>query len=203
MGPEALVSWSGRFVKLAISGFVVLPPATAMGMTLPLLIVAMGRTVSDSPRLNVLVYAFNTLGGALGLLVTSVWLLQSFGVFGCMLIAAATNASVGAVAWFLSSRKQETSISQRKQRKKKAKRDLAEQSDDREVESLPQRWLLAMACYSGFAVLSLEVVVIRLLSLVVPSSFQATSSVLLTVILLLAVAALLVPALLRLSLIHI
>lgn len=194
LGSEVLTSLSGRFVKLAISGFVVLPPSTAMGMTLPVLIVAMGRTVSDSPRLNVLVYAFNTLGGAIGLLVTSIWLLPSLGVFGCMMIAALANGVVGIVAWSLRHRqpKEATRLPKRERRRRE------DAGDRNNGYSLTTPWLVAMACYSGFAVLSLEVVVIRLLSLVVPSSFQATSSVLLTVILLLGIAALLVPALLRL-----
>ena len=191
LGLESLVSWSGRFVKLVVSGLVVLPPATAMGMTLPVLIVAMGRTVSDSPRLHVLVYAFNTLGGAIGLLVTSIWLLQSFGVFGSMLVAALVNGAVGLVAWSLRSQSENPTV-----RLPKRERKRALLSEDR--NALPKNWLLLMACFSGFAVLSLEVVVIRLLSLVVPSSFQATSSVLLTVILLLGVAALVVPAIERL-----
>ena len=54
-----------------------------------------------------------------------------------------------------------------------------------------------MAAFSGCIVLAMEVVAIRLLSLIVPSSFQATSAVLLSVLLLLGAAALLVPLLIR------
>ena len=99
LGPEALISWPGRCLKLTIGGLVVVPPATAMGMTLPILIVAIQKTVASSRTAEVLVYAFNTLGGAFGLLVTSVWLLPAFGVFGCMLVAMVTNVIVAGTAW--------------------------------------------------------------------------------------------------------
>ncbi len=191
LGPEVLTSWFGRFTKLAISGAVVLPPATAMGMTLPVLIVAISRVQIENYRSNVWVYAFNTLGGAFGLLVTSVWLLPSFGVLGCMLIAALTNVGVGVLALLLSSRQPAIA-------KPQQLRDVQSTKTSTSEAEPPRMWLLVMAGFSGFAVLGLEVVVIRLLSLVVPSSFQATSSVLLAVILLLGVAALLVPMLLRL-----
>lgn len=190
MGPEALVAWPGRFLKLTISGAVVVPPATAMGMTLPVLVVAIQRTVASSRRAEVLIYAFNTLGGALGLLVTSVWLLQAFGVLGCMIVAMLTNVAVAGIAWAMQARSTmplSPSAGGRRQ-KKKAKREAA-----REEVILTHRWRVIIAALSGCTVLTLEVVAIRMLSLIVPSSFQATSSVLLSVILLLGVAALLVP----------
>ena len=79
LGPEALTSWPGKCVKLTISTLVVVPPAIAMGMTLPILIVAIEKTVTDNQSAKVLVYAFNTLGGALGLLLTSVVVAWSIG----------------------------------------------------------------------------------------------------------------------------
>ena len=189
LGPEALISWPGKFLKLTISGLVVVPPATAMGMTLPVLVVAIQKTVASSRSAEVLIYAFNTLGGAFGLLVTSVWLLQTFGVFGCMMVAMLTNVAVAAIAWSMrASSAQPWAPSAHGRRQKKSKQIAASNE-----AILTNRWRVIIAAFSGFTVLALEIVAIRMLSLIVPSSFQATSSVLLSVILLLGLAALLVP----------
>lgn len=188
LGPEALVSWPGKCVKLTVSTLVVVPPAVAMGMTLPILIVAIEKTITENQSAKVLVYAFNTLGGALGLLVTSVWLLGAFGVFGSMMVAMVTNVLIALAAWSLRPRASGVSKSRRK---KKAQTAL------NTFEPLSRRTRLIMAAFSGCIVLAMEVVAIRLLSLTVPSSFQATSAVLLSVLLLLGVAALLVPLLIR------
>ena len=186
LGPEALVSWPGIFIKLFVSSLVVLPPATAMGTTLPILIVAFEKTVVNDRGSKVLVYAFNTLGGAVGLLVTSVWLLHALGVFGSMLIAIAMNVIVACLAWYLRRHASEPV----KPVRRKTKRKKANQPD-----LLPMPFRLIVAALSGCIVLALEIVGIRLLSLIVASSFQASSSVLLSVILMLGVAALLVPLL--------
>ena len=182
LGPELLVSWLGQLVKLAISALVVLPPAIAMGMTLPILIVAVDKQVTTSRNAKITIYAFNTLGGACGLLVTSVWLLEALGVFGCMIAAMSANLLVAGIAWSMQSAQLGSS---------KRRRDREASS---EIVDFSAQSRLAIAAFSGFSVLALEVVAIRLLSLVVHSSFQATSSLLLSVILMLGLAALLIPA---------
>ncbi len=188
LGPELLNSWAGMAVKLIISCLVVIPPSTAMGMTLPILIVAIEKTAASQRGANVLVYAFNTLGGALGLLVTSAWLLDAFGVYGSMLVAVVTNLTVAAAAWALRSPTAESAKPQRVKRIPKVKKPPV---------LLPPKLRLLVAGLSGCIVLALEVVAIRMLSLVVASSFQASSSVLLSVILMLGIAALFVPLLVR------
>ncbi len=188
LGPELLNSWAGMAVKLIVSCLVVIPPSTAMGMTLPILIVAIEKSASSHRGANVLVYAFNTLGGALGLLVTSAWLLDAFGVYGSMLVAVATNLTVAAAAWALRSPTSESAKPERVKRIPKVKQ---------RPESLSPKLRLFVAGLSGCIVLAMEVVAIRMLSLVVASSFQASSSVLLSVILMLGIAALFVPLLVR------
>lgn len=189
LGPDLLNSWLGMSAKLIVSCLVVMPPATAMGMTLPILVVAFEKTAPNNRRASVLIYAFNTLGGAVGLLVTSAWLLYAFGVYGSMMIAILTNVVVASVAWTMRLHTPQSP----KPRREKAKRKATSRP-----QSLPMKWLMFIAGFSGFIVLALEVVSIRLLSLVVASSFQASSSVLLSVILILGVAALIVPVLVRL-----
>ena len=182
LGPTALTAWPGKLVKLTVAASVVIPPAVAMGITLPLLIVAMEKTITQKRSAKVWVYAFNTLGGACGLLVTSVWLLGNLGVFGCMLLALATNVIVAGLAWSMQSSKFWLLQPKRRQAQ-----------PAKQPVGLTDRLRFFLAAFSGFSVLALEIVAIRMLSLVVPSSFQATSSVLLSVILLLGIAALVAP----------
>ena len=189
LGPELLDSWVGMGVKLVVSCLVVIPPSTAMGTTLPILVVALEKTATNKKGASVLVYAFNTLGGALGLLVTSAWLLDMFGVYASMLFAIGTNVTVASAAWaFRSWVPHET----------KPSREKPNRSANKQPDLLPLEFVMFVAGLSGFLVLALEVVGIRLLSLIVASSFQASSSVLLSVILMLGVAALVVPILGRL-----
>ena len=188
LGPDLLNSWIGVCVKLIVSCLVVIPPSTAMGMTLPILVVAFEKTATNNRGSSVLIYAFNTLGGALGLLVTSAWLLYAFGVYGSMMIAIVTNVLVASLAWTMRG----STLQVLRPRREKAARKVKSPP-----ELLPMQLLMFVAGFSGCIVLALEIVSIRLLSLIVASSFQASSSVLLSVILMLGVAALLVPLFLR------
>ena len=188
LGPELLNSWLGTCVKLIISCLVVIPPATAMGTTLPILVVAFEKTATNNRGASVLIYALNTLGGALGLLATSAWLLYAFGVYGSMMIAILTNVIVASIAWTMHGSTPQIAEQRREKTGRKEKS---------QPEVLSMKLRMFVAGFSGCIVLALEVVCIRLLSLIVASSFQASSSVLLSVILMLGVAALLVPLIMR------
>jgi len=95
IGVDALISWQGSAIKFLLSLAVVLPPAIAMGTTMPLFIraaVQQGQTVQGA---GIWIYSLNMLGGVFGLWMTSTFLLDSFGVLGTMLLLAAGNAAIG------------------------------------------------------------------------------------------------------------
>ena len=199
LGPDLLASWPGIGIKFVVSSLVVIPPSAAMGTTLPILVVALEKTVRHGHGSKVVVYALNTIGGALGLLLTSVWLLDAFGVLGSMLVAILTNLSVATLAWSLRGGdyiQDDASNSNLNQNRKKQRKKNS-QTAPSPPEAMTIRERLIVAALSGFIVLGLEIVGIRLLSLIVASSFQASSSVLLSVILLLGLAALIVPVVTR------
>ncbi|CAL1125136.1 unnamed protein product [Cladocopium goreaui] len=198
IGPERLVSWQGALIKTVLSGVVVLPPAMFMGMTLPFFAAAVLRRKGTLRREGVWLYGGNTFGGMFGLLISSGILLESLGVFGCMAVAIATNLVVALAAWRLSRKEIVPHLQpdSRQMRKPARTRHLA--ADESTVLDMPKS--ITFAFISGMAMLALEVLAIRIVSLVVPSSFQATASVLAAVILLLAVAAMATPFFLQAAL---
>jgi len=82
----------------AISFVALLPPTLLMGMTLPLLARAVVRDISGAaPRLGFL-YGANTLGAAAGALLTGMVLIAATGYQGAVSVGAALNMLVAASA---------------------------------------------------------------------------------------------------------
>jgi len=196
LGPERLVGWEGGAIKTAISALVVMPPSLLMGMTLPFFVAAVLHGTATLAKHGIWLYAANTLGGVIGLAVASGTLLERLGVTGTMFVAIGANGVVAGVALLLGRRP----VPARTRDVRGGKR--ATGKSRREVGTVvaePPRFatVLTLAAFSGFVVLGLEVLAIRLLNMIVPSSFQATTSVLIAVILTLAVAAAVTPLVFR------
>jgi spermidine synthase len=100
LGPEQLVTWPGLLVKSVLSILVVLPPAFLLGMTLPLMTSAACRSSMNLASHGVWLYAANTLGGALGVVVLVGPALHILGARGSILLMIAINL-VAAAACFL------------------------------------------------------------------------------------------------------
>jgi spermidine synthase len=90
---------SGAFAlaRFALLFVLLVPPAAAMGATLPVLVAHFDR-VRVGPGLALL-YAINTLGAVLGSLAGGFVLLPSIGLGGATWVAAAINVAVAALAW--------------------------------------------------------------------------------------------------------
>lgn len=184
LGPERLVAWQGGLVKLAVSVVVVLPPAVLMGMTLPVLAEAALDGDERLGREGVWLYALNTVGGVVGLLLTASWTLPAAGAAGAMAITLGVNLGVAALCLFVDSGL-ETRREGRGAERQEAQRSRAGDG-----------WLLpamGLSFASGAGVLALEVLAIHQLRSVVYSSLPAATALLVTVILVLAIAAGLVP----------
>ena len=101
LGPAQLVGGPGKLWKLAISAAVVVPPAFGMGMTIPLMVAGVARA-GHSPRARgIWLYAGNTAGGVLGILLATEWWLWSFGVRGSILLSLALNTTVAVLCFLL------------------------------------------------------------------------------------------------------
>lgn len=160
--------WSalaGSPVLLPVILFVsLLIPTFCMGLTLPILAKAFTATIETASSVVGYLYGVNTLGAAMGALVTPWILLRHFAFPDILRIGAALNATcaLGAmlVWWWLGSERATTSA----QAIRLEVRTLAE------AGPFPARvWMLIYAL-SGFIALSLEIVWFRLLGVLQKST---------------------------------
>lgn len=91
-------------VVFLLSFLLLLLPTVLMGMTLPLLTQAFVTRVETSGRVIGLLYGINTLGAAVGALISGYILMGWFGFYGALLAAAGLNFIVGAGAFFFKQR---------------------------------------------------------------------------------------------------
>ena len=189
LGIEGLIAWQGTVAKLAITSAVVLPPAIAMGTTMPMFIQIISDLGATLKRGGVWIYSINMIGGVFGLWFVSTCLLEIAGVQGTMLCAALGNVLISLAAFAF-----------RTQVAHKAATTMAN-SDELAVdaESSGKNWNMAtvfcMSFASGAVVLASEVLILRLLNLVAPSSLQTTSALLANVIFFLALGSIAVAVL--------
>ena len=184
LGTDLLVSWQGELIKLILAAGVVLPPSIAMGTTMPMfiqVITDLGGTIRSG---GIWIYSLNMLGGVFGLWLVSNVLLEFAGVRGAMFWAAGGNVLIGLISigfsgHLRSGSLQETAASIEQGLEQDSVPDIASG-----VGKFKHVFLLAFA--SGAVVLASEVLILRLLALVAPSSIQTTSALLANVILFLA-----------------
>ena len=203
LGPDRLIGWQGSFAKGLVSAVVVLPPAIAMGLVLPLVAAAVGRSGIGSGRAANWLYAANTAGAATGLIVAVAVLIGRLGVMGSSLAVAAVNLAVAAGCLMVDR------LSGRGGEPQPATKDLFHSAHTaceqtgllRPVPSTPLAWacshpgIVALAFFSGAGVLAAEVVALQELLLWATISFHAPAAILGAVIIALAVAAAWVPRL--------
>ena len=190
IGIDLLVAWQGAVVKLLISAVVVMPPAIAMGTTMPMfirVITDLGGTVRGS---GIWIYAINMIGGVFGLWFVSTFLLERSGVRGAMFCAAAGNVVIAVVSFACAGKFSLQS------------EDSGVDDDQPKVElsasdKANRRTVFGLSFASGAIVLASEVLVLRLLNLIAPSSLQTTSALLANVILFLALGSIAVAILNR------
>jgi predicted membrane-bound spermidine synthase len=137
---------AGFAFDVALSACLVLPPAVLMGGTIPMLTQALSRTLADATRLHALVYASNTLGAFAGSLAAGFWLLPALGLVDTLRAMAFVNLAAGAAL---------AAVGWRGEREVGA----------REGPVAPVQGLAAFAAIallSGFAMMAIQTVLIRL-----------------------------------------
>ncbi len=86
----------GFALDVALSALLVLPPAVLMGGTIPILTQALARSLEDATRFHALVYACNTAGAFAGALAAGYWLVPTLGLVGVLVAMGAVNLAAGA-----------------------------------------------------------------------------------------------------------
>ena len=114
--------------RLASSFFLLMIPATAMGMTLPLLVKALSSQGESFGRTVGMLYGWNTLGAVAGALIGEVVLIEAFGVSGTAWCAGALNLVAATGALLVASSRTKVGAEPRRERRAltpRAKRMLA------------------------------------------------------------------------------
>ena len=88
----------GAFLRCALTFLVLGPPCILMGGTLPLLVKAYASLGAGVGRSTGALYAFNTLGAALGAYLAGFHLLPAWGIGTTNLVAVGTNLAIGVAA---------------------------------------------------------------------------------------------------------
>jgi spermidine synthase len=170
-------------VKFGLALAAMLPTATLLGGTLPMLAAAFIREPLELGRKGSHLYALNTFGAVLGSAAGALWLPEVIGVHGTYAVAIAISLGVGGVALALAKREPE--------------RPLAATSMHTAESGAAPLPLLAVAFVSGFGTLGLEVLLIQAVSQSVQNSVYSFGAVLILVLFTLSLGAALVVFLAR------
>ncbi|MHB1082266.1 MAG: fused MFS/spermidine synthase [Prosthecobacter sp.] len=158
-GIAALGQVPATLLQLLLTTVVLAPPCLLMGGSLPAAFKWV-ETDQDSQRgsLGVL-YGVNTLGALTGVLVSTFWLLELWGIRTTVMTAAGVNLLIGAAAWFVS--RHETSP-----------KPMPPTAHDTTVapSTLTARFLYLAAGITGFTFFLSELVWFRILSPLLGSS---------------------------------
>jgi len=198
---QSLRDWPGALtlLKIVLSIGLLLPASFCMGGTLPLLAQHLIGSRDEIGRTGTLLYALNTAGGAVGVLLAGFYLPPLLGYHDSYLAAIAANLAIAAFAWALGGAPAavtaETNRTDRTDRTDRAARTATAIRDEATERS--EKALLAVAAVSGFAALGLEVLWTRMFAQVLHNSVYSFSLILVTFLVVLALGAVLAREVLR------
>jgi spermidine synthase len=209
----ALPEGAGFAVDLVLAALLIGPPAVLMGGTIPLLTQALARSLADATRFHAFVYAFNTAGAFAGALAAGFWLVPALGLVGVLQAMAGLNLTAGAVFVLLglrtapptsapaalgpqaSAASAQRAAGERSPESLSAQRGEAERSSPARIEGLVPYATVALLV--GFAMMSVQTVLIRLGGLAFGSSQFTFSMVVAVFVLCIALGSFAVSALPR------
>jgi spermidine synthase len=139
-----IVDISATIILLAV-------PTILMGGTLPLLTQGLAMDPKEVSQTHARIYGFNTIGACFGCLATGYWLIPALGLAATTRVGGILNAAVGVAAWFAA-----RGLPLAKKSRERASR----------VKLTKNDWLiLGIGFFSGFYLLALQTVLIRLMGL--------------------------------------
>lgn len=141
-------------LRMLVAFLLMLVPASAMGITLPVLVKALVRKSEHYGRILGALYGWNTLGAVAGVIVSEFFLIQAVGVKGAGAIAASFNALAAILALWIASRYWVDKVEIATQPKRRTG-----------MGSYQNVFLFAASFISGFSLLALEVIWFRFIIL--------------------------------------
>lgn len=166
--PPAMIIVQGLFCSALLMGI----PTICMGGTIPLLTRGISKNVAEATRIHAKVYAINTTGAFLGTLLAGFYLIPKHGLPLTIMGTACINLSAFVFFYFLSTATTEDDPS------KPEEKTVTEEDPDiivARLNMLSPRILYAIAFLSGFYVMTLENVLIRITNLSIGSSSYSFS----------------------------
>ena len=170
-------------LRFALSCLLLLVPTTLMGATLPVLAAALLRSETHDANSVTRLYTCNLAGAILGTLIAGFVLLPTAGVRTTIIIAAATNLVIGAVALVIQRQLETNSRGVEPARVETISRQVeagcgpsVAESPLPEATPAPNLFYLT-ACASGFVTISAQVAWTRVLTMIIGSSTYAFSLV--------------------------
>jgi spermidine synthase len=92
----------GGLLKWSAASALILPQSVLLGMTFPLLSAGILRRYPDQPGGSLaMLYFTNSIGAAIGVLISGFWLINAVGLPGTILTAGLLNVALALVVWAL------------------------------------------------------------------------------------------------------
>jgi spermidine synthase len=147
--------------KWTLSALLILPQSILLGMTFPLMSGGVLRQWPETPGRSIaLLYFTNSIGGAIGVLVSGFYLIATLGLPGTIMTAGLINLLLALIVGLLT-------------RGQPMMQAIAEPANSQAASPSWMRWMLIASAITGAASFVYEIAWIRLLSLVLGSSTHA------------------------------
>lgn len=177
--------------KFAIAMFLIFPPALFMGGTIPVIGQYVITKQSDFGKRAALLYGINTLGASLGAYLAGFHFPLWLGFNRTCILAMTVTTAIAAIAFFLSRTSSDATAGRNAENAEKTSVQVGTDS----TKSVT----LFLCFLSGFGVLALEVLWMRMFAQVLENSVYTFAAILVTVLICLAVGALISSILARLA----
>jgi len=158
---STLYSWLGvnsLFIDIFVSMLLIGFPTFLMGGTLPLLTQGLSEDFAEASKTHAKIYGVNTLGACFGCLLAGYVLIPNSGLLACVWLGAFFNLFVGLTSYFVYAKNFARTSPVEEMRKGKNKEALAGLTP-------VQMALFGVSFLSGFYLLTLQTVIIRLVGL--------------------------------------
>ncbi|MCK4916822.1 MAG: fused MFS/spermidine synthase [Candidatus Omnitrophica bacterium] len=90
-----------NILRAFIATILMVIPTTAMGLTLPLLVKALNKDITNFGSVLGLLYGYNTLGAVCGIIICEIVLIKLLGILGTGFLACLINLLVALIAWLM------------------------------------------------------------------------------------------------------
>ena len=104
LGAADQAAWWSAPLRLGLAFVLLMLPTTAMGATLPLLVMLLCRAKTGYGKALGYLYGFNTLGAMFGAVAGEVFLIEHFGLLGTGLSAGLLNVLAAVLSFYLAAR---------------------------------------------------------------------------------------------------